>query len=112
MMLRVRVCHADAHSLLRDPDTSLMLTARQTSSRFNGRGTVAEHATQIAQKERLLYVVLGRYADLQGLASNPGLLRPLTASQVHQVQLTGGGAFFAFSKHADLHVNGEHCVGS
>ena len=49
---------------------------------------------------------------LQGLACDSSLLRPLAASQIHQIQLAVGGPFLPFSQHAHLDMDGEDRVGS
>ena len=49
-------------------------------------------------------------AHLESLACNSSLLRPFTASQIHQIQLACSGPLLPFSQHAHLHMDGEDCV--
>lgn len=48
----------------------------------------------------------------EGLSRDSSLLRPLTSSQIHQIQLAGGCPLLPFSQHANLTVDREHCVWS
>ena len=47
---------------------------------------------------------------VEGLSCDPSLLRPLTTSQIHQIQLAAGGPLLPVSQHANLTVYCEHCV--
>lgn len=48
--------------------------------------------------------------DLECLASDSSLLRPLAASQIHQIQFADGGPLLSFSQHTHLDMNGEDSV--